>query len=82
MAIFAHKTKEGMSVFIFVSNINTEYDVNRVKPVLNNNQAIINWSIDLSDEEKVLRVVTNEFQQHELISLVNECGYECHGMDW
>lgn len=71
-----------MSVFIFVSNINTEQDVNRVKPVFNNHEAIIKWSVDLTDEEKVLRVVTNTFQWRELVSLVKTCGYDCYRMEW
>eukprot|EP01132_Coremiostelium_polycephalum_P021586 gene21586-25625_t len=34
-----------MAVFIFVTNINTKRDINRLKPYLDHNQDIINWTV-------------------------------------
>ncbi|PYF75008.1 hypothetical protein [Pedobacter nutrimenti] len=71
-----------MAVFIFVTNINTKRDINRLKPYLDHNQDIINWTVDLTDEEKVLRVETDTLLRFEVTTLIRVCGYDCHKMDW
>lgn len=71
-----------MAVFIFVSNINTIKDVNRVKTELDRVKDISSWTVDLTDEEKVLRVVTAKLQRFEVINYIRGCGYECCNMDW
>ncbi|MBB6499347.1 hypothetical protein [Pedobacter cryoconitis] len=71
-----------MRVFIFVSNINTEADIHKLKRQFDQRRDIADWSVDLSDEEKVLRVVTGTLERPEVIALVRSCGYDCHKMDW
>lgn len=71
-----------MAIFIFVSNINTEEDVDRLKGHLSPYQDLIYWTVDLTDDEKVLRVVTEKLKRCEVVSLVRNGGYDCHKMDW
>lgn len=71
-----------MAIFIFVSNINTQEDVNHLKTRLYPYRNLFYWTVDLTDEEKVLRVVTAKLKSCDVISLVRTCGYDCHKMDW
>lgn len=71
-----------MNVFIFVSNINTPKDLLQIKKRLDRHKKILNWSVDLTDEEKVLRIVTDSMERIEVIGLIRSCGYDCHKMDW
>lgn len=71
-----------MNVFIFVSNIESVEDLSQLKKVFDKQRKIQNWSVDLTDDEKVLRVETNGLERCEIIRLVRLSGYDCHKMDW
>lgn len=71
-----------MNVFIFVSNIESVEDLSQLKKVFDKQIEIQNWSVDLTDEEKVLRVETDGLERCEIIRLVRSCGYDCYKMDW
>ncbi|PTS99135.1 hypothetical protein DBR11_12985 [Pedobacter sp. HMWF019] len=71
-----------MNVFIFVSNIESVEDLSQLKKIFDKQREIQNWSVDLTDEEKVLRVETDGLKRCEIIRLVRSCGYDCHKMDW
>ncbi|WP_316778148.1 hypothetical protein [Pedobacter antarcticus] len=44
-----------MSIYILVSNINTREDAKQVEIQLKPYREVLKWTIDLSDDEKVLR---------------------------
>lgn len=71
-----------MSIYILVSNINTREDVKQVEIQLKPYREVLKWTIDLSDDEKVLRVVTAELQCRDVIRLVRDIGFDCHQMEW
>lgn len=71
-----------MSIYIFVSNINTREDLKQFEIQLKPYQKVLTWTVDLSDDEKVLRVVTAELQCKDVISLVRAIGFDCHQMEW
>jgi short-subunit dehydrogenase len=71
-----------MNVFIFVSNIESVEDLSQLKKVFDKQIEIQNWSVDLTDEERVLRVETDGLERCEIITLVRSCGYDCYKMDW
>ncbi|MBA3828443.1 MAG: hypothetical protein H0X33_05860 [Taibaiella sp.] len=64
-------------VLVFRSNIKTENDKYRVSSLLDTHPLIKDWSVDTSDEDCVLRVVSEQLQQEQIIHLVSKCGYQC-----
>jgi hypothetical protein len=52
-------------------------DKHRAAPYLNKDQHIIEWSVDINDIDKVLRVVIQEGCPSEIVSLINDAGYQC-----
>lgn len=69
------------NIFVFKTNINTLYDKLVVKEVLTARLQIEEWSVDLQDCDRVLRVVTPCNTPNEIIELITETGYECHELE-
>ena len=67
-----------MKTFIFKTNINSRYEVDEIKPLLNNQPIISRWSVDMQDVDRVLKIVTKEDTcEHVFIDLVTSRGYAC-----
>ncbi|MCW3467298.1 hypothetical protein [Chitinophaga nivalis] len=64
-------------ILIFKTNIATPHDLQKVKPVLDTQQQIIQWTIDQTDVDCVLRVVSHHFSYNSIIHLITETGYAC-----
>lgn len=43
---------------------------------------LLKWTVDLSDDEKVLRVVTAELQCKDVIRMLRDIGFDGHRMEW
>lgn len=67
-----------MKLFILKTNIRTERQLRKIKPVLQQNNDITRWSIDLEDVDKVLKVETKmDSQEVEMIELLRSKGINC-----
>ncbi|MEO9872187.1 hypothetical protein [Ekhidna sp.] len=67
-----------MKLFILKTDIKSKRQLNRLKPIFQQNEHIFRWSIDLDDIDKVLKVETNEdSKQNEMIQLVRDQGIYC-----
>jgi len=64
-------------ILIFKSNILTVGDVYRVSTALDMHPLIEKWCVDLDDEERILRVVSQQLNHRHIIDLVSRCGYNC-----
>ena len=64
-------------VLIFKTNIQSAKDKLVLHELLDNDNAISEWSIDMEDEDCVLRVVTYTLQHYQIIDLLNARGYLC-----
>ena len=63
-------------VLILGTSIATQHDVNQVSWYFDTHEAIIRWSIDLLDWEKVMKlVVTEVFEVDELRRFLASKGY-------
>ncbi len=63
-------------VHILCTSILTQHDVNKVAWYFDSHEAIVRWSIDLLDWEKVLKlVVTDNFELDELQRFMDFKGY-------
>ena len=66
-----------MKLFILQTNIKTKKKLNTIKALFNNHSNIIDWSIDLEDIDKVLRVrAIGSFNENDLTCLLNIKGFK------
>ncbi len=67
-----------MKLFILKTDIKSQLQVNKLKPIFQKNASIAKWSVDLDDIDKVLKVETKiDSQQADMIKLVQEQGINC-----
>jgi hypothetical protein len=65
------------NIFIFKTNIQTEFDKLRIKNVLDASQKVLKWNIDMDDIDHVLRVVSDSLTPEQIISVLDYVGFEC-----
>jgi hypothetical protein len=66
-----------MELLILRTNIKSSDDFNSMKDSLINLYQINDCTIDLEDYERVVRVIGKNIRKHEIISGINELGFEC-----
>lgn len=66
----------GLSVLLFKTNIRTETDKQFMTQLMQQRQ-INQWTVDQEDVDCVLRIVSNELQQDDVIALLSQHGYHC-----
>ena len=68
-------------VLIFRTNIETKKSVEAIQMLFNNQSSIINWSIDLEDIDKVLKVkITDTLNENDVKNLVKVKGFYCEAL--
>ncbi len=67
-----------MKLFILRTNIKTKKKLSTIKSLFNDHSNIIDWSIDLEDIDKVLKVRADDgFNETDLNSLLKRKGFFC-----
>ena len=69
------------NIFIFKTNIQTEFDKLRIKNVLDASQKVLKWNIDMEDADRVLRVVSDSLRPEQIISVLEYVGFECSELE-
>jgi len=70
-----------MNLFILRTNIKTKSKLNSIKSLFNNHSKIIEWSIDLEDIDKVLKIRSvKNFNENDLKNLLNLKGFNCEAL--
>jgi copper chaperone CopZ len=65
-----------MSTLKFKSNINCTGCLSKVTPVLNDEQAIEKWNVDLEHDDRILTVETDELNAEEVQQKVRKAGFQ------
>lgn len=65
------------TVLVFRTNIRLKKDLELIKPLFRNIKEISSWSVDLEDNDKVLRLETSTIQIETIIKTINEAGFFC-----
>lgn len=65
-----------MKQYQFKTNINCSGCVARVTPVLNGNEEIKNWKVDIENPQKILTVETESLNQDQVKAIVQKAGYK------
>ncbi len=58
-----------------------ERDKMRIQSILNANDKIQQWNMDLKDVDCILRVVSEALAPQQIISLIKNNGFECSELD-
>jgi hypothetical protein len=74
-------TKNKLMISIFKTNVASHQDLNRLKPYLNSLVEDLKWTIDLFDSDRILRVISKVNKNDEIISVVNQLGYDCENLE-
>lgn len=64
-------------ILLFKTNINGDADKALVCATLSNTPGVEKWSIDIEDEDCVLRVISYTLRHHQIINLITYHGYNC-----
>ena len=70
-----------MQVLVFKTNGQTQEQVNRVKALLQPVLSITDWNFDLSDRDRILRVVTPSLPPRFIESLLQTSGLYCQELE-
>ncbi len=65
------------NLYIFKTNILTEFDRLRIKYVMDASEKVLKWNIDMDDTDRVLRVVSDRLNALQIISMLDFIGFEC-----
>jgi copper chaperone CopZ len=60
----------------FKTNINCEGCLAKVTPFLDENKHIVNWEVDLTHDDRLLTIETNNLMITDIIEVVNMAGYK------
>ncbi len=65
------------NILIFVTNVKTEKDKQIISRILNANNEIEQWHIDLEDIDSVLRIETQTLNAQQIIKIITEQDFKC-----
>ncbi|TRX41451.1 hypothetical protein [Flavobacterium restrictum] len=65
------------NILVFVTNIKTETDKQKIMSPLDKNPAVLEWNIDQEDIDCVLRIVSETLSEEQIITLLNLHDFEC-----
>jgi hypothetical protein len=66
-----------MEVLVFKTNVADKSKVSLLHPLLGNHPQIIQWNVDLHDDDKVLRVEANGIAGEQVEKIITAAGFEC-----
>jgi len=66
-----------MNVFVYRTDIISEYDLEAIDDLLSSHGTIIRWNVDRDDVDKVLRIESTADNSEELLQTVTGAGYFC-----
>lgn len=69
-----------VNILVFKTNLNSPSDVQAVAPAMDASAVILNWSVDVDDIDKVLRIESLRENPNEIIEVVRLAGYQCEAL--
>lgn len=79
---FYLKHKSNSYIHVFKTNVNSDKDVNTISMSLSSNPKIRDWSIDLEDVDKVLRIdARKNLTEKEIVADLTIKGFDCEVLE-
>ena len=70
-------------ILVFKTNIKNHKKLELIAPIFNGQKDILDWSVDINDVDKVLRIETNtSLTENKVIELLSKVGVACMVMTW
>jgi hypothetical protein len=70
-------------ILVFKTDIKDHEKVKLIQSLFNNQHAILEWSVDIQDVDKVLRLETTAaMNESRVIDLMSSAGIACMVMTW
>ena len=70
-----------MEILVFKTNVTSKKKVSIIAPMLSSFPTIRQWSFDLEDRDKVLRIESTEFNPGSVEFLLLMAGFNCRELD-
>ena len=70
-----------MNVLVFKTTVQSNKDISKLQPFINDVVKDGKWNFDLEDCDKIFRVETDENLNNSLIFLFNANGYSCEELE-
>jgi hypothetical protein len=64
-------------ILVFKTSIDSEHDLERIARVLDRDQRIRKWNVDLEDIDHILRIESREHDPAFIIQLISHEGFFC-----
>ncbi|WP_219223428.1 hypothetical protein [Pedobacter antarcticus] len=71
-----------MDILIFETNINTPEDLRKVRQLLTAESRIKNWSVDMDDIDKILRVESINISSDSIENLLSDADFQCRSLHY
>lgn len=65
-----------MAEYKFKTSLKCMGCISTITPFLDNEVRIENWSVDLSETDKILTIEAKDITEAELIEIINKAGYK------
>ena len=69
------------NVLVFATNIETENDKQKISNILDGNTEIQQWTLDLEDIDRVLRIVSDTLSEEQIITLLDNKNFNCSALE-
>ncbi|MDR6843637.1 hypothetical protein [Flavobacterium granuli] len=69
------------NVLVFATNIATENDKQKISNILDGNTEIQQWTLDLEDIDRVLRIVSDTLSEEQIIKLLDNKNFNCSALE-
>ncbi|MCB0490411.1 MAG: hypothetical protein R2820_07055 [Cyclobacteriaceae bacterium] len=69
--------KLSINIFVFRTNLNSVADIEAISHLMDKSASVLNWSVDIEDIDKVLRIESLREHANEIIEMVRLAGYQC-----
>ena len=66
-----------MKILVFKTNVKFKKNILQVRQPLNELNDIIRWNFDLNDQDKILRIETNELKPRIVEQTLQQVGFYC-----
>jgi copper chaperone len=64
-----------MTEIKFKTNVNCNHCINKITPVLNGDESITEWNVDLTNDDKVLTVKGENVDGDSVVQSLSKVGY-------
>lgn len=66
-----------MEILVFKTSVSNVHRIQDIEPSMEVHPNIINWNVDLNDDDNILRIMANNMTGEEVENMLLSAGYFC-----